>query len=955
MKTSAILLAMFIALTANSQAWKDTYGPEQTTIITGQQAGFIPNKGQWQQEVIFLTSTQNMNAWITGAGVTFDFFRIEKKAKDLSPPGEARLPGQSMKTTRKGHVLKMNFATPPGSQPVFRPQEKAGTTYHYYLGNDPSCWAPNVPAYQELIVEGVFGKETGIDIRYYFEPRGLRYDFIVQPGASVEDISFTLEGADNVKVESKDELVISTSLGNIYHKGLVVYQEIGEVKREVPGRFSINERGEIGFSIQGENPAYPIVIDPLIYSTFLGGNITDQAYGFALGADGRVFVAGQTNSPNFPTTPGAYDEGFNNKRDVFVSVLSADLSELLYSTFIGGEEEDLVFALALDPYDQVYLSGQTSSEFYPVTAGAFDTTHNGSGDVFVSALSPDLSQLLHSTFLGGTASDVGYDLAVHPDGNIYVTGYSGSINYPTTAGAFQPNHSGIGSVIVSVLTPELDQLLHSTYLGGSQWWEIGRSMAFDSSGNVCITGETGSANFPVSPGAYDETHNGGTWDGFVSLLSQDLSELLHSTFIGGSHEDYGLSITLDAEDNIYVSGMTRSSDFPATEGAYETSFSAYRDAFVSVFSPDLGELLSASYIGGNTWDYANDIALNHQGNVYITGFTSSNDYPVTPGAFNEVFTGTRQVIVSVFDPDLGELLYSTFLGGSSFEEASRLLFDDDGNLYLAGWTFSSDFPTTPGAFNEWHNGGYDVFVSVFSQGFMPGYNLTLTASPEEGGTVSGEGVYAEGQQVEIAAMPVTAWLFMEWTGDVAFLDDPGSATATVTMPAEDIALTANFELAHYPLTLEAYPEEGGAVEGEGEYPAGTEVEVSAQAASGWDFVRWTDEEGIVVSEEASFTFNMPAEEVTLIAVFDFTDQVDELTAGPPRVFPNPANHLLYVESDQRITRLELLEMRGRPVRSIQVNALNAELSVRKLPEGVYLLRIHTGDEVYTEVVTIIQD
>lgn len=915
---------------------------ERIETTLNQRTSFISNQGQWDEEVRYFTQNGNMNAWFTGRGVVFDFFRMtaDNGQRSLRIPGEK--PGERETVRRMGHVLMMTFVTSSESQPVFRTQQPQTTRYNYFLGNDPTNWAQNVPLFDEIILEGVFGKDAGIDVRYYYEPEGLRYDFIVHPGARADDIAFIIEGADEVLVKDDDELIIMTSLGEIRHKGLLAYQEINGEKREVPGSFHLNERGEVGFHVHLEDATRPLIIDPLIYSTFLGGNITDQAYCLALDSQGNVYVAGQTNSPIFPTTPGAYDETFNNKRDIFVSVLSPDLSELLYSSFLGAEDEEIVFGLALDENDIVYITGQTGSEFFPTTPGAFDTVHNGSGDAFVSALSPDLGQLLYSTLLGGTSSDVGYDIAVHPDGNIYIVGYSGSINYPSTAGVFQPSNSGIGSVIVSVLNPDLSQLVYSTFLGGSPMWESGRSIAFDPDGNVYITGETWSNNFPVTPGAYNETHNGGSWDGFVSILSHDLSQLLYSTFIGGSHEDYGLSITLDTENNVYVSGMTRSADFPATPGAYSTSFSAYRDAFICIFNPDLSDLLYATYIGGNTWDYANDIALASNGYVYIAGFTSSSNYPVTPGAFNETFSGTRQVIISVFTPDLSELAYSTFLGGSSFEEATKILFDETGDIYLTGWTFSADFPTTEGAYNETHNGGYDVFVSVFQGGFLSSFNLALLANPEEGGTVSGDGVYVEGQEVTITAIPEEGWTFLHWTGDVEYVDDPDAAETLVSMPADDVTLTANFELMYYVLTLEANPPGGGSVVGGGEYHKDAEVTVTAEPAEGWDFLDWTDSEGAVISEEPGFLFTMPPGDVTLIATFQFPEQVTDIPGVNLMVYPNPARQLLTVSSNELIEQIRMVNLSGQIVKYMTVDALQAEVNIQNLREGFYIMQVYTA-------------
>ncbi len=664
------------------------------------------------------------------------------------------------------------------------------------------------------MVEGAFGIDAGIDVRYYFEPEGLRYDFIVHPEARVEDIKFTLEGADDVWLNGKDEIVMLTSLGEVRHKGLLAYQEIDGKKTKVPGKFHQNKNGEIGFRVHRKDDTQPLIIDPLIASTFLGRNITDQAYSLELDSESNVYVTGQTNSANFPTTPGAYDETFNNKRDVFVSVLNSDLSDLLYSTFLGGEEKYLALSLALDNDDNVYVAGKTESEFFPTTPGAYDVTCNLGGDVFVSALSPDLSELLYST-----------------------------------------------------------------YLGGSPWWEIGNSLTFDSEGNVYLTGETRSGNFPATPGAYNVTHNGGDWDAFVSAFSPDLSQLLYSIFLGGNHDDHGYSIVPDSEDNVYLTGMTRSVNFPTTPEAFYTSFNNWKDVFVSVFSSDLSQLLYSTFLGGDGSDYGYSLDFDSAGNVYLTGKTGSQDFPTTPGAYNETYNGSpADVFISIMNPNLSGLLYSTFFGGSHSEEARSLAFDNEGNLFLTGWTYSDDFPVTLGAYDQNHK-YIDVFISKFSSGFLPTYTLTIVANPEEGGIVEGGGAYIEGEEVEISAIANEGWQFINWTGDTENVDYPEQATANVTMPAQDIMLKAQFE---------------------------------------------------------------------------FIDAVKDISGIEIKVFPNPSRNMFTIEANVMINHILLIDINGQVIKNVTADAPKTEINVENIRSGVYFIQIHTASNILTKKVHIVR-
>jgi len=295
-------------------------------------------------------------------------------------------------------------------------------------------------------------------------------------------------------------------------------------------------------------------------------------------------VTGRTESDDFPTTPGAYDETFNGEADGFVSVLSPDLSELLYSTFLGGSDWDFVGGPVLDSEGNVYVAGSTKSHDFPTTPGAYDETHNVEDwyDAYISVLSPDLSELLYSTFLSGTGWNEIFSFALDSGGNVYVTGETGSGDFPTTPGAYNEEINGQFDAFVSALSPDLSELLYSTFLGGSSIDASWGGLALDSEGNVYVTGWTDSNDFPTTPDAHDETFNGRR-DVFVSVLSPGLSELLYSTFLGGSNVEIPFSLALDSGGNVYVAGHTESNDFPTTPGAYDETFNGEWDVFISKF------------------------------------------------------------------------------------------------------------------------------------------------------------------------------------------------------------------------------------------------------------------------------------------------------------------------------------------------------------------------------------
>jgi len=423
----------------------------------------------------------------------------------------------------------------------------------------------------------------------------------------------------------------------------------------------------------------------------------------------RVYVTGYTRSINYPITIGAYGTSHNGSWDVFVSRLDANLSTLQASTFIGGGSDDKAFSLALDSLGRVYVTGLTWSTDYLTTTGAYDTSHNGGPDVFVSRLDADLTHLQASTFIGGGGNDEAFSLALDSSGRVYVTGWTSPGNYPTTTGAYDRSYNGSRDVFVSRLDANLSTLQASTFIGGGSG-ESGYSLALDSAGRVYVTGQTSSGNYPTTPGAYDTSHNG-SWDVFVSRLDADLSTVEASTFIGGEDYDDGSSLALDSSGRIYVAGETESTEYPTTTGAYDTSHNGGPDVFVSRLDANLTTLQASTFIGGGDDDYGHSLALDSAGRVYIAGETESTEYPTTPGAYDTSHNGGSDVFVSRLDANLTTLQASTFIGGGDGDYGSSLALDGSGRVYVTGTTYSTDYPTKPRAYDTSYNGDGDVFVS----------------------------------------------------------------------------------------------------------------------------------------------------------------------------------------------------------------------------------------------------
>ncbi len=600
------------------------------------------------------------------------------------------------------------------------------TTVNYLKGNDPAQWKNNIPTYEIVNFGEVY---KGIDLKLKAYGNNVEKLFYVRSYADPEMIKIRLIGAKNVRVNENGQLEAETDLGAVKFTKPMAYQDINGKRVEVAAEYSLaSPKSEI----QNSQSA-------CVYSL-------------------RV---------------AAYDR----TRELVIDPLIA-------STYLGGAKEDYGYSIAIDPSKNIYVAGCTGSPNFPATTGVFDVSYNGGVfDAFVSKFNKDLTRLLAFTYLGGSNDDRIRSIAIDSNKNVCVAGYTESADFPVIHGAFDTS-SSYGDAFVSKLSGDLTHLLASTYLGGSSN-DRACSLAIDSGGNICVTGETWSTDFPITMGAYDASYNGGdrdifvsklsgdltrllastylggtsadyadfmaikssgeiyvtgyTWstdfpttrgaygtscsieDGFVSKLNGDLTCLLASTYLGGTGGDCASSMAINSDGNVYVVGYSRSADFPTTRGAYDTSYNIV-DGFVSKLNGDLTRLLASTYLGGSNYDYVNSITIDSGGNVYVAGETGSTDFPTTPGVYQTTNKeGSTSAFVSKMSGDLARLLASTYLGGASYDSCRSLAIDADGDIYVTGYTGSSNFPTTPGSYDVSFEGYYDAFVSEFDS--------NLSASP----------------------------------------------------------------------------------------------------------------------------------------------------------------------------------------------------------------------------------
>lgn len=486
----------------------------------------------------------------------------------------------------------------------------------------------------------------GIDLVYYGDQRQLEYDFIVHPGASPAAIAMQVEGADRLDVDAHGDLVLQVGSQRLVQRKPVVYQEINGTRAAVDGQYALATNGRVGFRVGRYDLSRPLVIDPV----------------------------------------------------------------LAYSTYLGGSLGDVGTSVAVDATGNAYVTGYTPDVTFPSTLGAFDPSANGGYDAFVAKLAPGGNALVYATYFGGTGDDQAQALAIDATGSVYVTGFTRSTDFPTTAGAFDRTANGDWDSFVAKFSPSGAALVYSTLIGGTAF-DWAQSIALDASGSAYVAGYSESTDYPTTVGAFDRTP-GGSYDAFVTKVTPNGGALAYSTYVGGLDFDLAFAIAVDVTGSVYVTGDTQSFDFPTTAGAFSTRISVDYDVFVAKLNPAGSSLVYSTYIGGDRNDVGLGLTIDGVGNAYVAGYTmGSSDYPTTAGAFDTTPSGATDAFVTRLDAAGATLVYSTLLGGTDNDFGQGIAIDPLGRAYVSGFTLSTDFPVTGGAVAAVNRGGFDSFVT----------------------------------------------------------------------------------------------------------------------------------------------------------------------------------------------------------------------------------------------------
>lgn len=743
---------------------------------------FVANRGQSPAGTLYEARTGGLQVMLEETGVTL---RVERPnaAAAVAAPKPAASPagaGPSDSKIPKSFTVEQQTIQFVGANPdvTVEPLDEQTSKVNYFIGNDPNRWVRNLKTYARVRYHNLY---PGIDMVFYSHNGQLEYDFVVAAGADPSQIRLRIDGSDPMQVTTQGELQIGGRKDAVLHRPLL-YQNLKNGKKMVEGKFVRVAANTVGFQFANYDKTKTFIIDPtinLVYSTYAGGIHDDEAWGMTLDAAGNTYLTGSAASQDFPVTANALQTTEGGLGGSFrVIVMKFDPSgTLLYSTFLGGAtSNDIGYAIVADAAGNAYVGGYTISPDFPVTPGAFQSAPGGGNDAFLAKISSDGSQLLYSTYLGGSGDEYIGSLLLNADGSLWMAGGASAAGLPASANATQSKPNGKDNYFVAKAVfnqSGVMQIPYLTFLGGSNQTEeaFWGSLATDSTGNVYLAGGTQSSDFPATANALQQSIplSGGCGNSptpnsapFVSKFSPDLSKLLYSSEIGGKTEatngypdcnNFALSIHLDAQGNIWTVGTVGDSDLPVTPNAISKQLNGNNtagvDYAISELSADGSKLLYSSYLGGSQFDYGARAAWDANNNIWITGTTQSTDFPVTPDALQSANAGGYDIAVTELSPDATKVLYSTYLGGSGDDGINgngSVAVDTSGNVHLAGETASTNFPVTPDALQPlFANGdqgpnGADVFYTVLGTGAIG------TVGPLVGGntgdttlTVSGAG------------------------------------------------------------------------------------------------------------------------------------------------------------------------------------------------------------------------
>ncbi|MBP6392262.1 MAG: PKD domain-containing protein, partial [Flavobacteriales bacterium] len=702
-------------------------------------ARFVENKGQWPGQVRYMAEVSGAAVWCEGDGLLVDRY-------DATEVHQAHAHARSVGAGRpviRHHAMRLRFlgATTDG---VLRGDQRLVGTHNYFLGSDPTKWGSNAHAFGIVEWREVV---PGVRLRLTTTANGLKYDLHLAPGADPGAILLRYEGVDGISLRD-DHLLLETSLGPVVERIPLAYQERNGKRVPVACTYTLTN-GVIGFRLGRFDPAIELVIDPTLeFSTYSGSTTDNFGYTASFDEQGFLYSGSSSFGSGYPTTTGAYQVTWNGGdgqgnipgTDIAISKYDTTGTFMVWSTMLGGQGDDLPHSLVVNANNEVYVLGTTGSSDFPVTAGALDGTFGGGqpytpqgigvsypngSDMIVAKLSNDGTELLSSTFLGGSQNDghnsapalkfnyadeMRGEILLDANDQVFVLSCTGSTDFPVSPGAPQAAFAGgTHDGVLVKLNASLTSLVWSTFFGGTGADAVFGGELF-ANGDLAFSGGTVSNDLPVPPSAYQVLFQGGQADAFAGRINAAGTAITGATYYGSGAYDQAYFIDLDDQENIFLFGQTQA---PAGELIFNAPYNIpTAGQFIAKLSPDATSLLMASRFGAPTGsptisptaflvDYCDKLYVSGWGsNIGIGPPLTTNGLPITPDAFQSTTDG-HDFYLAVFEVDMSALSYATFFGGSISHEhvdGGTSRFDRRGRVYqsvCAGCGSNSDFPIEP--------------------------------------------------------------------------------------------------------------------------------------------------------------------------------------------------------------------------------------------------------------------
>jgi gliding motility-associated-like protein len=740
------------------------------------------NKGQWNKPALFLAQLQNGAIFLTPDNITF----LLADTADMGRVRRGHHPWvykEPLDLTVHTHVFRQVFEHANKNVKVSG-SDRLNEYFNYFIGNDHSKWASHVGGFYGATYANLY---NNIDLGVTSEGVSMKYNFTVHTGADPADIQISYEGTDGAALVDGN-VVLKTSIGEVTDVKPYAYQLVNGVKQEVSCSFALHGT-TVSFQLpDGYDKSNDLIIDPvvhLIFSTFSGSDADNFGYSATYDSHGNAYAAGSVFQlyGNYPTTTGAFQtswaggvgfgqNGFDGSgTDVGVTKYDSLGQTRIYSTYLGGDHDELPHSVIVNSNDELIILGSTASDNFPVSTGAFQTTFHGGvdmgifngigvhyatgSDIFITHFSADGSTLIGSTYVGGSgndgltypeyiglnynyADDVRGEVDVDANGNIFVASTTRSTDFPVTAGAYQTTLADSSDAVVFKMDNNLTHMIWSTYLGGNDN-DAAYSLAFDPNGDIYIAGGTISTNFPVTSGVIQPANHGGRADGFIAHLSKNGNTLLQSTYWGSAGYDQAYFVRTDRYGNAYAYGQTEATDSTFIHNAIYNKPNGGQ--FITKFNPLLDTIIWSTTFGTGKGtpdisptaflvDVCNKAYISGWGSNFFTFYGIVGAPPLTTGGLEvtpdaiQTTTDSNDFYVMVMVDDASALFYATYFGSPTDEDhvdGGTSRFDRKGIIYqsaCAGCNGQSSFPTTPGVVSNTNN-SLNCNNAVFKIQFNP--------------------------------------------------------------------------------------------------------------------------------------------------------------------------------------------------------------------------------------------